>query len=119
VFNRAWNIKLDAKRATEAQNDADVKSKAAEDLANWTTQRKIRLEAKKEKNRVEEQILLETLESEADGGNSWERATKLIDISSGDAASNNGKADVSRMKKLFIQLKSDSLDKTRVQSVKV
>ena len=106
---------MDAKRAAETQHDTEVKTKATEELANWTTQRKIRLEAKKEKNRSEEQILLETLESEADGGNSWERATKLIDISSGDVA-NNGKADVSRMKKLFIQLKSDSLDKTRAQN---
>lgn len=108
---------MDAKRAAEVQHGVEVKAKATEELVNWTTQRKIRLDAKKEKNRSEEQILLETLESDADGGNTWERASKMIDIASGDAAS-NGRADVSRMKKLFIQLKSDSLDKTRVQSVK-
>jgi Clathrin light chain len=63
-----------------------------------------------ETNRSEEQVLLETLESDVDG-NIWERVGKLI-----DAASENpdpSKADVNRMRKLFIQLKNEPLENTR------
>ncbi len=117
VFNRAWNAKLDLKRAAEAEHTAAVKAKATEDLASWNAQRDIRLNLKKEQNRSEEQVLLEALESEADGGNTWERVTKLIDVTA-EPAAESGKADVGRMKKLFIQLKGEPLEKTRAQAVK-
>ncbi len=117
MFNRAWNAKLDIKRTHELEHEKSVKAKAVEDLTIWTQQREIRLKAKKEKNRSEEQVLLETLESEADGSNTWERVTKLIDANTGDSAETD-KADVGRMRKLFIQLKSEPLEKTRAQAVK-
>jgi len=78
---------------------------AADDLASWNSQRDIRLSAKKNANRQEEQVLLETLESEVDGANVWERVTKLIDANQ-DAAVESKKADTGRMRKLFIQLKN-------------
>ena len=61
-------------------------------------------------NRSEEQVLLETLESESDANNNWERVAKLIDV--GDAGDPT-KADISRMHKLFIQLKNEPLETTR------
>ena len=111
IFTRAWNIKLDAKRATEAEAERSAKSKAADDLANWTAQRDIRLSAKKDQNRSEEQVLLETLESEVEAANTWDRVTKLIDASA--EVGESDKADVARMRKLFIQLKNEPLEKTR------
>lgn len=105
------------KRAQEVEHEKTVKVQATEELANWKQQREIRLKARKEKNRSEEQVLLETLESEADGSNTWDRVTKLIDANQGDAAPAD-KADVGRMRKLFIQLKGEPLDKTRA-AVKV
>ena len=81
-------------------------------MSNWTAQRNVRLSAKKEKNRSEEQVLLESLESEVEGGNAWDRVTKLIDISA-DATTDSKKSDVSRMRKLFIQLKNEPLESTR------
>jgi hypothetical protein len=87
-----------------------MKAKAAEDMANWVAQREIRMSAKKDKNRSEEQVLLEGIESDADGNNVWERVTKLIDQS---AEPETGKADVTRMRKLFIQLKNEPLERTR------
>jgi hypothetical protein len=75
------------------------------------------LKAKKEQNRSEEQVFLETLEVDADGGNTWERVTKLIDANAGDSGDSD-KADTARMRKLFIQLKSEPLEKTRAQGVK-
>ena len=58
--------------------------------------------------------MVESLESEADMTNSWERVTKLIDANS-DAADAT-KADVTRMRKLFIQLKNEPLETTRLAS---
>ena len=53
---------------------------------------------------------METLESESDANNNWERVAKLIDV--GDAGDPT-KADISRMHKLFIQLKNEPLETTR------
>ena len=47
AFNKIWNAKLEEKRAVEAQAEKAARAKAAEDMQNWTTQRDIRLHAKK------------------------------------------------------------------------
>ena len=91
--------------------ERSVRASAAEDMAKWTQQREIRLKAKKDSNRSEEQVLLETLESEADpAANTWERITKLIP-SDADTLDTK-KQDVKKMRSLFIQLKTDPLVKT-------
>ena len=112
AFNRVWNEKLDAKRKAEAEAEKAVRAKAADDLSNWTTQRTIRLTAKKDTNRSEEQVLLEQLESEIDIGNTWDRVSKLID-SGADYSADSDRPDVSRMRKVFIQLKNEPLEVTR------
>lgn len=80
-------------------------------MSNWQTQRGIRLTAKKESNRSEEQVLVETLESEAEVLKTWDRVTKLIDASA-EKTEDKG-SDVSRMRTLFIQLKNEPLETTR------
>lgn len=72
----------------------------------------MKLNAKKETNRTEEQVLLEQQESDLDAGNVWDRVTKLIETSV-DQPDDPNKADVSRMRKLFIQLKNEPLEATR------
>jgi hypothetical protein len=83
------------------------KSKASEELSTWQLQRSTRLNAKKEKNRSEEQVLLESLESEVEGANPWDRVTKLVDLSMD--TTEGKKSDISRMKKLLIQLKNEPI----------
>lgn len=68
--------------------------------------------AKQDTNRSEEQIFLESLESEVDAANTWDRVGKLIDASNDTTIPTN--ADVTRMRKLFIQLKNEPLETTRV-----
>jgi len=105
-FNRTWNIKLASMREKEAEMESQVRAKAAEDLANWNKQREVRLNAKKESNRTEEQVLIESLESESDPAcNTWERVLKLVDATA--ESSDSKKADMSRMRKLLFQLKND------------
>ena len=57
-------------------------------------------------------MLVETLESESEVLKTWERVTKLIDASTDVVDASKG-TDVSRMRKLFIQLKNEPLETTR------
>lgn len=104
VFNREWQLKLEEKKAKEVTEEEAIKSKATEDMANWHKQRDTKLTAKKETNRTEEAVVMEGLASDIEGAAPWDRVMKLIDANT-DAS--DAKADVSRMKKLFIQLKND------------
>ena len=53
IFNKAWALKLEAKRSHEFDHEKNARSKAQEDYSSWHTQRDIRLNAKKETNRSE------------------------------------------------------------------
>ncbi len=64
VFNKEWNAKLEVKRASEFEHDKAARAKAQVDADNWTTQREIRLTAKKDANRTEEHVVVEAIESE-------------------------------------------------------
>jgi hypothetical protein len=92
---------LEQKRAEEYENEKLVRTQATDEYTGWNTQRDIRLNAKKETNRSEEQVLLESVESEVEILQTWDRVAKLIDLKEKEAE----KSDTSRMHKLFIQLK--------------
>ena len=116
IFNKQWQIKLDAKRATEFELEKAARTKAQADYSNWTTQRDIRLNAKKETNRTEENVVMEAVNSEAENLKTWDRVGKLIDAA--DSADAKG-SDTGRMRKLFIQLKNEPLEVTRAASAVV
>ncbi len=109
-FNKQWFVKLEAKRAKEFEHEKAQRANAAEDLANWTAQRDIRLSAKKDSNRTEEHVLMEAIDSEAVNLKTWDRVTKLIEVA--DAVDNKC-SDTGRMRKLFIQLKNEPLEVSR------
>jgi hypothetical protein len=111
---KEWNFKLEEKKVAEEEKEADTVAQAKAELAEWKTQRDMRLTTRKETNRTEEQVMVETLESEADCGNTWDRVTKLIDTAA--EAAESGKSDVTRMRKLFIHLKNEPLEKTRISA---
>lgn len=118
IFTRQWKAELDTKLSAEFEHEKIARGKAAEDHEIWVTQREIRLTAKKESNRSEEQIFLETLESEAELLKTWDRVSKLID--GGVEASELKKgSDTARMHKLFIQLKNEPLEQTRLEAASV
>jgi hypothetical protein len=109
-FNAEWTARLSEKREAEISHDAKIEEEANNDIENFNTQRETRLNAKKEVNRSEEQVYLEQQESELEG-NTWDRVTKLVEAGTDDSESD--KSDVSRMRKLFIQLKNEPLESTR------
>ena len=112
AFNREWNAKLDAKRDAEARAEETARKEAKEDFENWTAQKEARLNSRKEVNRTEEQVFLEQQESDLESANVWDRVTKLIDLQA-DFSAESGNSDVSRMRKLFLQLKNEPLETTR------
>ena len=115
-FNTEWNAKLQQKMEAERAYDRKCEEEANADIENFNTQREIRLNAKKETNRSEEQVFLEQQESELEG-NTWDRVTKLIEGTADDNESD--KSDVSRMRKLFIQLKNEPLESTRAAPLEI
>lgn len=118
VFTRQWKTELDTKLSAEFEHEKQARSKAAEDHQSWESQREIRLSAKKESNRSEEQIFLETLESESELLKTWDRVSKLIDRAINAPDLKKG-ADTTRMHKLFIQLKNEPLEQTRLEAASV
>merc|ERR1719502_355478 len=108
VFTEEWYRTLETKRTIELEEENKIKIAAANDLNEWNSQRDMRLASKKDSNRTAEQVFLETLESDIDGVNTWDRVTKLVEASQ-DAVANDEKADTSRMRKLFIQLKNEPI----------
>lgn len=111
AFNTEWSKKLEEKKLQEIEAEKATKIKASDDLSNWSKQREIRLSAKKDSNRQEQEVVIETLNSELDTNNVWDRVTKLVDINQESVSAD--KADTARMKKIFIQLKNDPLEVSR------
>lgn len=58
--------------------------------------------------------MLEKLEADLDSENPWERVVALVDVNK-EVKEDEG-SDVSRMKQLFIHLKSESLSSSRGKS---
>ncbi len=103
-----WNEKLNEKRDHEIQAEKDARATAASEYSQWKQQRDIRLNAKRDSNRNQEAGVIESLNVDVDAGNTWERVSKLIDAGS-EPVNDSKKADVSRMRKLFIQLKNEAV----------
>jgi hypothetical protein len=112
IFNKQWMASLEEKRAAEYENEKAARAQAAQDHSTWSEQRDFRLNTKKETNRSEEQEKLESVESESENLQTWDRVAKLID-SGVEASELATTSDTSRMHKLFIHLKNEPLEKTR------
>ena len=113
-FNAEWSARLEEKKEAERALQLKTEEEAKRDLDSFNSQRDARLNSKKEVNRSNEQVFLERQESELDG-NTWDRVSNLIEANVDD--NELEKADVSRMRKLFIQLKNEPLEATRGAAV--
>lgn len=106
-FNAAWKIKLDEKRVIEMNVEKEQRAKAAEELSTFSSQRDIKLKAKKESNQNAEKVFVESVTKDLASTQVWDRVTKLIDVNAVEKAEDSSKSDVSRMRKLFIHLKNE------------
>lgn len=102
-FTTKWEASLAEKVKEEAAEAKKVKETATKELEAFKKEREIRLQKKAEINRQNEKVFTETIESELTLSNTWERVTKLVDLSLDTDAD---KSDVARMRSIFIGMKN-------------
>ena len=108
-FTKEWEAKLQEKIGSEQEEEKKARESAKNELEDWSKQREIRLTKKKEMNRSTESVFVEQIESALVSKNTWERVTKLVDITQSDAK-DGLKSDVGRMRSLFVQLKNEPIE---------
>jgi hypothetical protein len=112
-WEASWEQELMAKNSEHESTAAANRATAQADLEAFNAEKNTAREANQSKNRNEEQVLLEQLEADLDSDNPWERVVNLVDI---EARDNDDKSDVSRMRQIFIQLKTEPLEESRAKS---
>lgn len=133
-----YELKIAEKAAEQEKVAVECKEKAETDMAQFVTERSRIKESKQQSNRVHEQATLEKLAADLENDNPWERVVSLVDMETNRkqklaALKKEGKVkeptpapapvkasakkeeeeDVSRMRQLFLQLKTEPLEKTR------
>ncbi|CAH0490158.1 unnamed protein product [Peronospora farinosa] len=132
-----------ALKAQEQEKVADeCKVKAEDDMAQFVAERQRIKESKMQSNRVFEQAAIEKMVADLQNENPWERVVTLVDLETSRKkkleALNSKKdsekqdpqpvavpakktpedeKDVSRMRQLFVQLKTTPLEQTRANAV--
>tara|TARA_A100001035_G_scaffold236963_1_gene201053 strand:- start:52 stop:450 length:399 start_codon:yes stop_codon:yes gene_type:complete len=102
-FTIKWEASLAEKVKEEAAEEKKVKDAATKELEAFKKEREMRLKKKAEINRENEKVFKDTIESELTLSNTWERVTKLVDLS---LDTDTNKSDVARMRSIFIGMKN-------------
>ncbi|KAJ1448860.1 hypothetical protein M885DRAFT_537636 [Pelagophyceae sp. CCMP2097] len=92
-----------ARKDKEEEVKATNVTKAKEALEKFAEDRQQKIHDNMQKNREEEQLLMEQLATDIESENPWERIVSLVDLQAGMSDEN---LDVSRMRQVFIQLKN-------------
>ncbi|CAI5740980.1 unnamed protein product [Hyaloperonospora brassicae] len=144
VFMREYEQKIVLKAQEQEQVAVECKAKAEDDMAQFVAERQRIKEAKMQANRVFEQAALEKMAADLESENPWERVVTLVDLETNrkkrlaaldtnkDSKQQDPKhevvsatktsvdeEDVSRMRQLFVQLKTTPLEQTRANAVAV
>lgn len=140
-FMRKYEEEIAGKAQEQEKVAVASKEKAKQDMDKFVAERSRIKESKQQSNRVAEQATLEKLAADLESENPWERVVSLVDLetnrkqklaalnaSSKKDAKNKAQEpepkstkkpedeeDLSRMRQLFVQLKTTPLEKTRSQ----
>uniref|UniRef100_M4BJI6 Clathrin light chain n=1 Tax=Hyaloperonospora arabidopsidis (strain Emoy2) TaxID=559515 RepID=M4BJI6_HYAAE len=142
VFMREYEQKIALKAQEQEQVAVECKAKAEEGMAQFVAERQRIKEAKMQANRVVEQAALEKMAADLESENPWERVVTLVDLEMNrkkklealdtkkDSKEQDPKLvavpakktsmdeeDVSRMRQMFVQLKTAPLEQTRANAV--
>uniref|UniRef100_A0AAV1UL47 Clathrin light chain n=1 Tax=Peronospora matthiolae TaxID=2874970 RepID=A0AAV1UL47_9STRA len=142
VFMREYEQKIALKAQEQEQVAVECKAKAEEGMAQFVAERQRIKEAKMQANRVVEQAALEKMAADLESENPWERVVTLVDLEMNrkkklealdtkkDSKEQDPKLvavpakktsvdeeDVSRMRQMFVQLKTAPLEQTRASAV--
>ena len=104
-WNADWQVLLQQRKDEENARKAELMEAAEEALKQMQLEREQKREAKMTKNREDEQAKLEAIEADLENDNSWQRISKMVELSHD---SSQKSADVKRMRDILIGLKNDT-----------
>eukprot|EP00980_Cylindrotheca_fusiformis_P029606 scaffold23599_cov181-Cylindrotheca_fusiformis.AAC.1 len=103
-WNEEWQVTLNERMQEEEAKKAEMQEAARLTLEKFAKDREAKREAKMAKNREDEQAKLEAIEADLENDNSWQKATKMVELTH-DGAEDG--ADVKRMRDVMILLKNE------------
>lgn len=103
-FNAEWQETLAARKAEEDDAQAAMVESARVAMEEFQTKAQMKRDAKMAKNREDEQAKLEAIEADLENDNSWQRVSKMVDLTQDGA---EDAESTKRMRDIFIQLKNE------------
>ena len=94
--------RCDAKDKEAVEKKKEIMKAAQDELAQWKEERAKKLETRAQMNREEEEKVIAGNKEDKEGANSWERVSKLVDMSA------ETEHNLARMKQVMIRMKSDA-----------
>jgi hypothetical protein len=103
-WNAEWQETLAARKDEENARKAELIEAARVALEEFQREREMKRETKMSKNREDEQAKLEAIEADLENDTSWQRISKMVDLTHDGAEAG---VDTKKMRDLFILLKND------------
>ena len=103
-WNEEWQVTLAARQQEEEAKKAEMVEAARLSLENFQKDREAKREAKMAKNREDEQAKLEAIEADLENDNSWQKVSKMVELTHDGA---DDAEDVKRMRDVLILLKNE------------
>eukprot|EP00531_Pseudo-nitzschia_arenysensis_P011330 CAMPEP_0116130506 /NCGR_PEP_ID=MMETSP0329-20121206/8519_1 /TAXON_ID=697910 /ORGANISM="Pseudo-nitzschia arenysensis, Strain B593" /LENGTH=213 /DNA_ID=CAMNT_0003624895 /DNA_START=122 /DNA_END=763 /DNA_ORIENTATION=- len=103
-FNEEWQATLTARKAEEDDAKAAMVAAAEVAMEEFKAKCSMKRDAKMAKNREDEQAKLEDIEADLENDNSWQRVSKMVDLTQDGAEDGE---DTKRMRDIFILLKNE------------
>lgn len=103
-FNEEWQVTLTERKAEEDAAKAAMVEAARIAMEEFQTKAQMKRDAKMAKNREDEQAKLEDIEADLENDNSWQRVSKMVDLTQDGAEDGE---DTKRMRDIFILLKNE------------
>ena len=104
-FNEEWQETLANRKAEEDAAKAAMVEAARVGMEEFQTKAQMKRDAKMAKNREDEQAKLEAIEADLENDNSWQRVSKMVDLTQDGA---EDAESTKRMRDIFIQLKNET-----------
>mmetsp|Transcript_24278 Transcript_24278/g.51606 ORF Transcript_24278/g.51606 Transcript_24278/m.51606 type:complete len:236 (+) Transcript_24278:203-910(+) len=105
---KKWNEEHKATLAARKKEEDDAKAAMVEAarvaMEEFQTKASMKRDAKMAKNREDEQAKLEDIEADLENDNSWQRVSKMVDLTQDGAEDGE---DTKRMRDIFILLKNE------------
>jgi len=103
-WNEEWQVTLAERKAEEDADKAAMVEAARVAMEEFQTKATMKRDARMAKNREDEQAKLEDIEADLENDNSWQRVSKMVDLTQDGAEDGE---DTKRMRDIFITLKNE------------